>query len=176
MKMSQSICFSRGFKKPHQHYHSQGPESMVVRPQRFLYFRKVSSTHLDKKRRSCKRGKDSGMATIPAPWKQRLDNPMCLAKLDLQTNSISLLMFQFDVCTWMERRRNDFCKCLPHTSCVYNLQLLTMVHQQEVQKCPSPCARDHSDLGHRSTCLLGHLSYETRRTLQAIELRYRELF
>lgn len=65
----------------------------------------MSSTHLDKKRRSCKAGEDSGMATIPAPWKQ-LDNPVCLAKLDLQTNSVSLLVFSFD---WMERRRKDFC-------------------------------------------------------------------
>lgn len=60
---------------------------MVVRPQRFLYFGNVSNAHLGKKKRSWKGGEQrlSGVADICAPWKRRLDNPVCLAELDLRS-------------------------------------------------------------------------------------------
>lgn len=41
---------------------------------------------------------------------------------------------------------------------------------------PDASTRDHSDLGQRSTCLLGQLSCEAGSSLQAVELRYQELF
>jgi len=53
MKMSQSICFSRGFKKKNTKPQLCRPQrlgSIVVRPQRFFYFGNTSSVHLGKER------------------------------------------------------------------------------------------------------------------------------